>query len=272
MDDFEKELVRIMRDTHDNSPFTDTQRDRVQAGVHRRRRVRGAWVAGGCLAAVAGLGAVLPSALAATAPAAMTAAAPSTSAGPNSARPSSAPPTGTGTTSPGTAKPVKVSAEEFGALFASKLPASLQLSDRMVEREETHAPQLVAVYAAKDGDRNGAVEIDISKTDPHGQQPTDGYCSHPVPNCTTTTEPDGSTLTVYLPAKDAEGGQLWIAMLSRPDGSEVSVTAGNKQPSADKPHQNYANSPLLDGAQLSKIALDPAWLPLIAGLQTATVH
>jgi hypothetical protein len=207
---------------------------------------------------------------------------PSTSAGPGSARPSSAPLTNAGTTNARTTNQAQASADQFGALFTSKLPASLQLSSPMLSKQ-THDPQLVAVYAAKDGDHQGSVEIDISKAGSHGPQSTAGPCSHPVPDCTTTTEPDGSTLTLYLPTKDAygeqiwgaakdahRGEQVWSAFLRRPDGSVVMVESGNLQPSANLPHQVYANSPLLDGTQLTAIALDPAWQPLIAGLGSAT--
>lgn len=191
-------------------------------------------------------------------------AAPSASAAPTGARPSVA-----STASARTTSPTEVTADQFGSLFKSKLPANLQLSSPMATKGQ-HAPQLVSAYAAKDGDRNGAVEIDISKAGSHGPQATAGPCSHPVADCTTTTEADGSTLTVYLPAKDADGSQEWTAFLRRPDGGVVQVMASNLQPSADHPYQVYANAPMLDGTQLSAIALDPAWQPLITGLGGAT--
>ncbi|MFI9049627.1 cellulase [Streptomyces sp. NPDC053427] len=65
MEDFERELARMMRDTQANTPFEDQHRQRLQAGVRARRRARTVWMATGSALTIAGLGVgleVLPSA------------------------------------------------------------------------------------------------------------------------------------------------------------------------------------------------------------------
>ncbi|NEC29604.1 cellulase, partial [Streptomyces sp. SID8111] len=56
MDDFERELTRMMRDTRQQTPFADEQRQRLRHGIRARRRMRMLWRAGGSALAVTGLG------------------------------------------------------------------------------------------------------------------------------------------------------------------------------------------------------------------------
>lgn len=56
MDDFERELTRMMRDTRQPSPFDPARRQRLYAGIRARRRSRMLWRAGGSALAVTGLG------------------------------------------------------------------------------------------------------------------------------------------------------------------------------------------------------------------------
>ncbi|WP_051942276.1 hypothetical protein [Streptacidiphilus rugosus] len=65
MDDFERELTRLMHSTQDTNPISPDQSARLRAGVRTRRRTRTAMVAGSSLAIAAGIAAVLPSAFAA---------------------------------------------------------------------------------------------------------------------------------------------------------------------------------------------------------------
>ncbi|KOX06126.1 hypothetical protein ADK65_02660 [Streptomyces sp. NRRL B-1140] len=64
MDDFERDLSRLMHDTRQHSPYEPEHRQRLHAGIRARRRSRLLWKAGGSAVAVAGLGvglALLPS-------------------------------------------------------------------------------------------------------------------------------------------------------------------------------------------------------------------
>ncbi|GAA4309572.1 hypothetical protein GCM10023086_28970 [Streptomyces venetus] len=66
MDDFERDLSRLMRDTQQHTPYEPEHRQRLHAGIRTRRRSRLLWKAGGSAVAVAGLSvglALLPSML-----------------------------------------------------------------------------------------------------------------------------------------------------------------------------------------------------------------
>ncbi|AMW08623.1 hypothetical protein A4E84_03300 [Streptomyces qaidamensis] len=66
MDDFERDLSRLMRDTQQHTPYEPEHRQRLHAGIRSRRRSRLLWKAGGSAVAVAGLSvglALLPSML-----------------------------------------------------------------------------------------------------------------------------------------------------------------------------------------------------------------
>lgn len=55
MDDFERDLSRLMRDTRQHAPYEPEHRQRLHAGIRARRRSRMLWKAGGSAVAVAGL-------------------------------------------------------------------------------------------------------------------------------------------------------------------------------------------------------------------------
>ncbi|MFC9682504.1 cellulase [Streptomyces sp. NPDC056948] len=66
MDDFERDLSRLMHDTQQHTPYEPAQRQRLHEGIRARRRSRMLWKAGGSAVAVAGLSvglALLPSML-----------------------------------------------------------------------------------------------------------------------------------------------------------------------------------------------------------------
>ncbi|GAA1423208.1 hypothetical protein GCM10009601_25980 [Streptomyces thermospinosisporus] len=56
MDDFERELARMMRGSHRPSPYGPDQQQRLYAGIRSRRRARMLWRAGGSALAVTGIG------------------------------------------------------------------------------------------------------------------------------------------------------------------------------------------------------------------------
>ncbi|MFH8498641.1 cellulase [Streptomyces coeruleorubidus] len=55
MDDFERDLSRLLRDTRQHTPYEPEHRQRLHAGIRSRRRSRLLWKAGGSAVAVAGL-------------------------------------------------------------------------------------------------------------------------------------------------------------------------------------------------------------------------
>ncbi|RRR86478.1 cellulase [Streptomyces sp. RP5T] len=56
MDHFERELARLMRDGHGDTPYEERHRTRLRAGVRARQRVRRVWMATGSVLSVAGIG------------------------------------------------------------------------------------------------------------------------------------------------------------------------------------------------------------------------
>ncbi|MFI1720775.1 hypothetical protein [Streptomyces sp. NPDC020489] len=59
MDHFEQELARMLRDSHQETPYEGNHRRRLQAGVRARQRSRTAWMALGSVLTITGLGVVL---------------------------------------------------------------------------------------------------------------------------------------------------------------------------------------------------------------------
>ncbi|MER8223858.1 cellulase [Streptomyces sp. NPDC094143] len=55
MDDFERDLSRLMRDAQQHTPYEAEHRRRLHAGIRARRRARMLWKAGGSAVAVAGI-------------------------------------------------------------------------------------------------------------------------------------------------------------------------------------------------------------------------
>ncbi|MFB9353024.1 cellulase, partial [Streptomyces heliomycini] len=55
MDDFERELSHMMRDSRQPAPFRPEHQERLYEGIRVRRRSRMLWRAGGSALAVAGL-------------------------------------------------------------------------------------------------------------------------------------------------------------------------------------------------------------------------
>ncbi|MES5819857.1 hypothetical protein [Streptomyces sp. RG80] len=59
MDHFEQELARMLRDSHQDTPYESRHRRRLRAGVRARQRARTAWMAVGSVLTITGLGVVL---------------------------------------------------------------------------------------------------------------------------------------------------------------------------------------------------------------------
>ncbi|WP_457031201.1 hypothetical protein [Kitasatospora sp. P5_F3] len=170
-------------------------------------------------------------------------------------------------TSPAVTPPVSTGADRLLELLRSKLPTGLQLSNPLKLDRTSGFPskQQAAAYTISNSTGTGTLRIDVSRTtpSPNGKvRPQD--CS--IPGCTVTAQPDGSVLTLYLPPRAVGGEQDWRATLQRPDGTTVLAGAGNiPGPGSDR-REPYPNPPLLTGAQLSALALDPAWHQAAAAL------
>ncbi|KQV18729.1 MULTISPECIES: hypothetical protein [unclassified Kitasatospora] len=166
-----------------------------------------------------------------------------------------------------TATPPVSTPDRLLELLKSKLPTGLQLSNPWKLDRTSGFPikQQAAAYTISNSTGTGTVRIDVSRAtpSPNGKvRPQD--CS--IPGCTVTAQPDGSVLTLYLPPRAVGGEQDWRATLQRPDGTTVLAGAGNiPGPGSDR-REPYPNPPLLTGAQLSALALDPAWHQAAAAL------
>ncbi|QWB27791.1 MULTISPECIES: cellulase [Streptomyces] len=127
MDDFERDLSRLMRDTQQHTPYEPAQRQRLHQGIRARRRSRMLWKAGGSAVAVAGLSvglALLPGMLTKAQPAdprpqPATSPTPTHDDGPTTGAPDpSPPPTGSATsvpaTSPGSSTPTGTTSSPAG--------------------------------------------------------------------------------------------------------------------------------------------------------------
>lgn len=119
MDDFERELTRMMRDARQQAPFEPAHQRRLYRGIRARRRSRMLWKAGGSALAVTGLSvglALLPGAdsgarpadqrpLPATSPTPPPAAPTPTAPAPSAAARTSPPPDASATADAGTTAP-----------------------------------------------------------------------------------------------------------------------------------------------------------------------
>ncbi|MEV4560579.1 hypothetical protein AB0K51_26785 [Kitasatospora sp. NPDC049285] len=165
--------------------------------------------------------------------------------------------------------PTALTAAQLLEMLRAKLPPSLRLSEPW-----THGPgpnglgastgptaiSVAAAFTVTDGAHTGTAEIEISHVAPGNRPDT---CD--IAFCTVTPQPGGGSLTVYLP--DYPGvPQVWRATLRRPDGTLITASAGNVPGAVSASMELYPNPPLLDGPQLTALALDPAWLAAATGL------
>ncbi|MFE0458614.1 hypothetical protein ACFW1A_05035 [Kitasatospora sp. NPDC058965] len=182
------------------------------------------------------------------------------------AQSSPATPATTATTAPPTDPAITTT--RLLALLAAKVPADLHPSNPYQLDETARLPwlrQLTAAYTVSDGAGTGSVRVEVRRTTPPpGGTLTPTPCA--MPGCTVTPEPGGSYLTVYLPDRAAGGEQDWRATVDRPDGTSVTVSAGNLPAPGSDRKVPYPNAPLLTGGQLSSLALDPAWHQAAASL------
>jgi hypothetical protein len=125
---------------------------------------------------------------------------------------------------------------------------------------------MTAAYTVTDGTATGGVEVTVNRL-AAGALPADaGGCEAGITGCTSVTQPDGARLTIHRPARAPGGEQLWDAYLRRPDGTMVTVSAGNIPGPGTGLTEPYPNGPLLTGDQLGALALDPVWRPFAASL------
>ncbi|OKJ16823.1 hypothetical protein [Kitasatospora sp. CB01950] len=114
-----------------------------------------------------------------------------------------------------------------------------------------------ALHSITNGTRSGNIRIEVGQVIGVPRHST-GYKPHAtcgnVPKCAVENRPDGSQLYTYLP--DAAAGlQDWRVTLYRTDGSMITASSNTIANQGDKLYP----SPLLDGDQLTALALDPVW-------------
>ncbi|WP_457030966.1 hypothetical protein [Kitasatospora sp. P5_F3] len=145
-------------------------------------------------------------------------------------------------------------------LFGAKLPVGLELSEPFrADSVKDRAPglrgaALVAAYTVRNGSGTGTVAITITRTSPAANRVAD-----------TATEVNGGYLTISEPARTADVPQVRSATMQWPDG-EVKVIADNVPVPGSGRTGLYPNAPLLSAAELSALAVDPAWQRVAAGL------
>ncbi|MEV7123562.1 hypothetical protein [Kitasatospora griseola] len=119
-------------------------------------------------------------------------------------------------------------------------------------------------HTITNGPRTGTIRIELTQVVgvPSGStdyKPT-ADCGT-APACTVTHRPDGSLLMVTLPAA-AAGLQDWQATLYGTDGSMVTASSSTV-PAPGGGTDLYSGPPILNGEQLTALALDPVWQGVI---------
>ncbi|MFD5563784.1 hypothetical protein [Kitasatospora griseola] len=119
-------------------------------------------------------------------------------------------------------------------------------------------------HTITNGPRTGTIRIELTQVAgvPSGStdyKPT-ADCGT-APACTVTHRPDGSLLMVTLPAA-AAGLQDWQATLYSTDGSVVTASSSTV-PAPGGATDPYSGPPVLNGEQLTALALDPVWQGVI---------
>ncbi|GAB2690254.1 hypothetical protein [Kitasatospora kifunensis] len=264
---FEDDLGHALREAAKASPLPRLEllaAGAAQRGQRRKRR-RAVLASAASVAVLAGAGVVAlqlrptvasVSTLAATGP---TATAHSAAAQPPAASVGPSP-------SPSPTAATPVSSSQVLELLKSKLPANLQVSHPVNEERSSGmpGPGVMAGFTLTDGSGKGNVSISITHGKPRPSVAPE--CGPSVPKCTDTPLPDGSNLQVYLPAPAVAGEQVWSATLQRRDGITLEVESGNVPGMNSGDTELYPNAPLLTGAQLTALAEDPVWLPVMASI------
>jgi hypothetical protein len=186
-----------------------------------------------------------------------------------SAGPASAAPAASASASTGPSPSAATGAAQLLEVLRAKLPAGLQVSRPMSWGGGTSGPRaglLEAAYTVTNGTATGSVQITVNRVAPGALQDADGACEPGLTGCTSVRQSDGGRLKIYRPARGAGGDQNWDATLRRPDGTVVSVSAGNLPGPGTGRTEPYPNAPLLTAEQLGALALDPAWQPFAASL------
>ncbi|GAA4984813.1 hypothetical protein [Kitasatospora paranensis] len=190
---------------------------------------------------------------------------PGRSAGPASAAPASA----SASASTGPSPSAATGPAQLLEVLRAKLPAGLQASRPMSSGRGTSGPGaglLEVGYTITNGTGTGSVQVTVNRVAPGALQDADGACEPGLAGCTSVRQSDGGRLRIYRPARAAGGEQTADATLRRPDGTVVSVSAGNLPGPGSGRTEPYPNAPLLTAEQLGALALDPVWQPFAASL------
>lgn len=270
---FEDEFSHALREAADAAPPPPLERLAVGAQQRgRRRRQRRVVVASAAAVAVLAAGGTLalrerPSATAAG-PGPVAATAGPTSPGTASPTPSPSP------TPVASSSATPMTADQMLALLRGRLPAGLQLSNPMGQGTEPTPNAMLqmtmAAFTITDNRGSGGVELIVSRSAPSSDLASNSQCAPTphgaTPTCTSSALPGGGYLRVNLPARAAGGEQVWTADLWQPDGVHVEASAGNLPGPGTRANGPTRDAPVLNGDQLTALALDPVWQPVGAAL------
>lgn len=263
---FEDDLGLALREAVDASP--PPRLDLLATGAaqrgQRRKRRRTVLASVASVAVLAGAGAVALNQGPANGPTGITVA-----TGPTTATQSTtATPPPTATPSPGSSPgaTTAVPSSQVLKLFKSKLPDGFQTSHPVNLDLTEPEPGVRAGVAISNGSGKGTASITITRGKSGPWLAPGCGTTTTVSHCTDTPLPGGAELMLWLPDRVPNGTQVWNATLKRSDGITLTVESGNVPDQGSGDTDVYPNPPLLTGAQLTALAEDPVWLPVMASI------
>jgi len=190
-----------------------------------------------------------------------------TDTGSPSTRPDMSSPSTNPTNSDSPAKPSDAAAPPLANLLEARLPAGYHIVKTW--NESPTAPgkpwRAGAAHTITNGSRTGNMRIELGRVAGVPSGTTDykpiADCGT-MSNCTITHRPDGSVLMVMLPSAAPGGLQDWRALLYGTDGGMVTASSGTV-PGPGEGTEIYPGPPVLNGEQLTALALDPVWQGII---------
>ncbi|MFE9421607.1 hypothetical protein ACFYNO_01450 [Kitasatospora sp. NPDC006697] len=270
-EDYEEEFGAALREAADHSP--EPLVELLAAGAARRgraaKRRRTLLTATAAVVVLAGAGTLAvqlqPAHKNGTAEQSVAAAAPGSSTPLPSGKPTAPvpPPSAgalAGTPSPSAGAGRPMTDEQMTALLQQKLPG-FKLSRPFGHGTEPapgqRGPGAYAGFTITDANGEGGVEIVVNHSKP--AVPVAGNRCPGKADCTATTLPDGSVLTVNLPPMTSFGLQNWEVTLQNPNGVMVMAESGNVGTPGVAGMQPTGKATPLSGDQLKALAMDPDW-------------
>ncbi|WP_371481475.1 hypothetical protein [Kitasatospora sp. NBC_00315] len=270
-DTFEDDLLYAISRTGDafQAPQAPLLAGGLQRGRRRWRRRSAVAIAGGATAlALIGTGGVYLAGLGGPAAPAAPAGSGASGRGDASTGPTVTP---SAAASAPVAPVTPVSGDEMVALLKALLPkgGTSVLDSRGTDGKPSGAAGADVVF--DDGRGQAQIGVSVQRRSPEQLRREDDKCPDqkfvPYDGCTSSTLPDGSTLTVLqgyeYPDRRADTKD-WTATLVRPDGGVVSVNEWNAP--AEKGRPVSRPNPPLTVAQLTALVTDRSWDKVVAGI------